>query len=98
MGIEVIAVTYDSPEELATFKTRRNIDFALFHDPQSQLIKSLGILNPGPEPDSSYYGIPLPGMMLVDKNGVIQAKFAEESYKLRPDYPSVLEQAEKLVP
>ena len=97
MGIEVIAITYDSPEELETFKTRRNIDVGLFHDPQSRLIKSLGILNPAPEADSSYYGIPLPGMMLVDKQGVIQAKFAEEGYKIRPDYRSVLAQAEKLV-
>ena len=48
------------------------------------------------EPGHRVYGIPYPGIFLVDPNGVIQAKFAEESYRDRPDFANVLEAAANL--
>ncbi len=98
LGISVAAITYDAPADLKKFHDRNSIAFPIAHDPNSELIKRLGILNLGPQPGDGAYGIPYPGMFLLDKNGVVLSKFAEESYKDRPDYGHVLESAATLVP
>jgi peroxiredoxin len=59
-------------------------------------VNALGILNEDYEPSSRAYGVPHPGIFLLDPNGVIRAKFAEEGYRARPDFDSVLEAAANL--
>ena len=95
-GIEILTVTYDSTADAKTFINRREINFPILHDSGSDLIKQLGILNPGPDPYSKYYGIPFPGIFLVDTQGMIRAKFAEEKYQDRPKLEAVLAEAMKL--
>lgn len=97
LGIELIGVTYDTQAELKKFHERSKLEYSLMKDPDSTLIKALGILNTGPQPGDSAYGIPYPGIFLVDKDGVIQAKFAEENFRDRPDYSHVVTAAEQLV-
>ena len=42
------------------------------------------------------YGIPYPGIFVLDHTGVIRAKLAEEDYRIRPDFSLVLEAASAL--
>ena len=96
MGIKIVTVTYDSHEDAKTFHERSNLSFPILKDDGSELIQSLGILNTGPQPGDAAYGIPYPGIFLVDSNGTISAKFAEEGYRARPDYNAILSAAAKL--
>tara|TARA_R110002110_G_scaffold155071_4_gene349134 strand:- start:95 stop:397 length:303 start_codon:yes stop_codon:yes gene_type:complete len=96
VGVSLVGVTYDSEAELSKFHQRSDLAFPLLKDQDSTLIKTLGILNTGPQPGDSGYGIPYPGIFLVDRNGVIRAKFAEADFRDRPDYEHLLKAATDL--
>ena len=96
MGVSVVAMTYDSVEMLKTVEEDQGIEFTLLRDEAITHVNALGILNTDHEPGDRTYGIPYPGIFLVDPDGVIQAKFAEESYRDRPDFDIVLEAAADL--
>ena len=96
MGLSVVAMTYDSVEMLKTVEEDQGIEFALLHDEDVTHVNALGIRNMDYEPGHRVYGIPYPGIFLVDSDGVIRAKFAEEDYRDRPDFEFVLEAAASL--
>lgn len=96
MGLSVVAMTYDSVETLKTVEEDQGMDFALLHDEDVTHVNALGIRNLDYEPGQRPYGIPYPGIFLIDSDGVIQAKFAEEDYRDRPDFEFVLEAAANL--
>jgi len=93
MGLSVVAMTYDSVELLKTVGEDEGIEFTLLRDEAAVHVDALGIRNLDYEPGQRAYGIPYPGIFLVDADGVIQAKFAEEDYRDRPDFNFVLEAA-----
>jgi len=93
MGFNIAAITYDSVDLLLEVKEDQGIDFTLLHDEEVTHINAFGIRNLDYEPGARAYGIPYPGIFLVDTEGVIRAKFAEESYRIRPDFADVLEAA-----
>ena len=96
MGISVVALTYDSVELLKTVQEDQDIQFTLLHDEDVSHVNALGVRNLDYEPGHRVYGIPYPGIFLVDPNGVIKAKFAEERYQDRPPFEDVLEAAAQL--
>ncbi len=96
MGVSVVAMTYDSVELLKTVGEDEGIDFTLLRDEDAAHVDALGIRNQDYEPGHRAYGIPYPGIFLIDADGVIQAKFAEEDYRDRPDFAFVLEAAADL--
>ena len=83
-GLRVAAITYDSPAILGEFAKLHQIDYALMSDPQSEIIRSFGILdtdeNPNNLPDFAKKGIALPGYFFVDRAGVVKEKFFGEAY------------------
>ncbi len=96
MGVNVAAITYDSVEMLKTVQEDQGIGFTLLHDEEVTHVNAFGIRNLDYEPGQRAYGIPYPGIFLVDPDGVIKYKFAEESYRIRPDFADVLEAAAQL--
>ena len=86
-------MTYDSVEFLKTVEEDQGVGFTMLHDEDVSHVNALGIRNLDYEPGDRVYGIPYPGMFLLSADGVIQSKFAEESYRVRPDYAIVLEAA-----
>jgi len=96
MGISVVALTYDSVELLKTVQEDQDIQFTLLHDEDVSHVNAFGVRNLDYEPGHRVYGIPYPGIFLVDPNGVIKAKFAEERYQDRPPFEDVLEAAAQL--
>lgn len=93
LGINIAAMTYDPVEFLKTVEEDEGVEFPLLHDSDVTHVNALGIRNLDYEPGHRVYGIPYPGIFLVDSEGVIQFKFAEESYRDRPDFDVVLEAA-----
>ena len=77
-GINVAAVSYDSPAILADFSKRRSITYPLLSDKASAVIDAFGIRNP--EGTGIQAGIPYPGYFLVSRDGTIQKRFFETAY------------------
>jgi peroxiredoxin len=89
--MNIAAVTYDSVEDLKEAEQKHGVGFTLLHDEDVAIVNAFGVRNLNYEPGQRAYGIPDPGIFIIDADGVIQAKFAEESFRDRPDLGNVLE-------
>ncbi len=92
-GIRVLAVSYDTVEELATFAEAYGIRYPLLSDLGSEVIRRYGILNTTLEPDHKNYGIPFPGAYVLDPDGRVVEKSFFQQYQVRPAAQSVLRDA-----
>ena len=73
------------------------IRFTLLRDEDITHVNRLGILNDTDyEPGQRAYGVPYPGIFLISSDGIIRGKFAEESYRDRPDFSDILAAAANL--
>lgn len=83
-GIAVYALSYDEPDALADFRDVHGITYKLLSDPDSEVIRSFGILNTLIDPkDHPWYGIPYPGTYVVDGDGRITHKFFDSNLAVR---------------
>lgn len=82
-GLGLVAISYDSPETLKSFATSRGISFPLISDAASAIIRRYGILNDQQKAGTPTYGIPHPGTIVVDRNGVVTGRFFEDAYQER---------------
>jgi peroxiredoxin len=80
---------------LAKFAEKRTITFPLLCDSDSKTIRFYGLLNTEAK-GSRVEGIPYPGMILIDKDGVIRAKLFFEGYKERPSTEQLIKAAESV--
>lgn len=89
-GLGLAAITYDSPAVLADFSRRRGITFPLLSDAGSGTIRAYGILNTTVDQASTNYGIPFPGTFIVNRQGVVTARFFEAAYQERTTVSSIM--------
>lgn len=90
-GLGVAALSYDSPEVLKDFASRRHITYPLLSDPESKIIRAYGLLNDIDYPVGNFaHGVPFPGTFIADAKGVIQSKFFEKAYAERQTAASIL--------
>jgi DsbC/DsbD-like thiol-disulfide interchange protein len=61
----------------------------MLSDPDSSIIRRFGVFNEQVAPDSRDYGIPHPGIFLVDARGIVRERFFEEQYWNRMTTPAV---------
>ena len=80
-GVTVVAISYDAVDVLAKFAKNQKITYALLSDPDHKTIEAYGLLNK--EVSGKFEGIPYPGTIIVDKDGVIRAKLFFEGYAKR---------------
>jgi peroxiredoxin len=66
---------------LARFAEKRKITFPLLSDVGSKTISAFGLLNK--EVKGSAAGIPYPGTVVIDRDGVIRAKLFLNGYRDR---------------
>jgi len=97
MGVSVVAMTYDSIEILREVVEDEGVGFTLLRDEDMTHVNQLGLMNDTDyEPGQRAYGDPYPGIFLISSDGIIRAKFAEESYRDRPDFSEILAPAAEL--
>jgi peroxiredoxin len=82
-GLNLVGVSYDSTETLKAFGDRIGIGYRMLTDEGSQLIREVGILNEDVPADSSQFGIPHPGLYIVDNDQTIVSKYFETSFRER---------------
>ncbi|MFT5208320.1 MAG: peroxiredoxin [Flavobacterium sp.] len=96
LGIKAVSMTYDKNADIVKFAKKEGIKFPLLSDVDAQHVIRFGILNKDYEPGHRAYGIPYPGIFLVDDKGIIVEKFAEEGYRARPPWDMILERAKSM--
>jgi hypothetical protein len=85
-----VAISYDPPETLKKFADARGIGFPLLSDPGSAIIRRYGLLNEQQKEGTRTYGIPHPGTFIVDRKGIVTARFFEEAYQERYTTAAIL--------
>jgi peroxiredoxin Q/BCP len=80
-GMQVVGISYDSVQTLAEFAKKSQITFPLLSDSGSKTIIAFGLLNK--EAKDQQAGIPYPGTMVLDQQGVIRAKLFLARYQDR---------------
>ena len=88
-------VTHDKPGALKGFAEARNISYTLLSDAESEIIPAFGIANPQFKKGTSWYGIALPIIFVVDKGGVIRHRFSLRNYRDRPEVDVILDTLKK---
>jgi len=88
-------VTHDKPAALKSFADARNIGYTLLSDAKAKIIPAFGIANPQFAKGSSWYGVALPIVFVVDKGGVIRHRFSLRSYRDRPEVDVILDALKK---
>ena len=89
-GLGLIAISYDAADTHKKFADSRGITFPLISDTGSAIIKRYGLLNDTVDPKSRTYGIPHPGTLIVDRNGVVVSRFFEDAYQERYTVATIL--------
>jgi hypothetical protein len=89
-GLDVAAISYDSPAVLKDFGTRRGITFPLLSDPDSTVIRRFGLLNPEYPPGDRAHGVPYPGAFVADAEGFIREKHFAQAYTERRTAASMM--------
>ena len=76
---------------LKRFADARNIGYPMLSDAKAEIIPAFGIANPQFKKSSSWYGVALPIIFVVDKNGVIRHRFSKRNYADRPEVDVILD-------
>lgn len=96
-GIAVVVLTYDAPELQQVFVKARGIEYPLLSDVDVATVKVLNILNTEYEPGDGAYGIPYPGIFVINRDLEIVGKIFVDGYQKRVDALHVLAYAKNLL-
>jgi peroxiredoxin len=97
-GYKIVSISYDNVSSLQKFTIKNKPEITLLSDPRSEAIRAFGIMNEAAAKGTRSYGIPYPGVYIIDKNKKVQAKFFREGYKDRPSTNEILAKVKKLNP
>lgn len=92
LGYGIGAISYDSPEILAAFTQEENLSYPLLADQQVKTMLAYNIVNTEYAPGDENYGIPYPGVVIVNKAGEIVFKYFYEGYMRRVNFDAMYEQ------
>lgn len=87
--MNVAGMTYDSQEILAAFHDKEALEYPLLRDVDQRHVSALGVLNEDYGPGHAHFGVPHPGIVYIDANGIVRAKFAAQGYRSRPPFEDV---------
>lgn len=96
-GIGLVGITYDSPELQQGFIDKFDIAIPLLSDIDVLTFKTLGIVNQDYQSGDEHYGIPYPGMIIVNPAGLVAGKLFLEGYSTRVDSKAALAYAREVL-
>lgn len=80
-GVTPVGLSYDKPEILKKFAEAKGIQFPLLADPDSKVLRKLGIVNTGPKEGTRKFNIAHPMTIVINQDstvaGVIEATVRE---------------------
>ena len=93
----MVAITYDAPELQQAFIDAVPVTYPLLSDIDAATMQALGILNEEYAPGDDNYGLPYPGIYILDPEQRIVGKIFVERYQIRVDAPTTLAYAIELL-
>ncbi len=93
----MVGVTYDTPELQQKFIDAASITYPFISDIEASTMQALGILNEEYGPDDDNYGLPYPGIYVLNPEQEIVGKIFVERYQIRVDAPTTLAYAKELL-
>lgn len=83
LGYKVAAISYDDIEILKEFTETENLSYPLISDQGTKTFRSYKVLNQQHQPGVRTYGIPHPGVLVINKNQELTHKYFYEGYRSR---------------
>ncbi|PKG85067.1 AhpC/TSA family protein [Colwellia sp. 75C3] len=83
LGYGLAAISYDNTDILKTFTQQKSISYPLLSDQKVQTMLAYDIVNEEYAADSDHYGIPYPGVVVIDSKGNVIHKHFFKGYKKR---------------
>ncbi len=99
-GVRLVGISYDSVDVLKEFADKQKITFPLLSDPDSKTIAAYALRNKemaGKKVGKiDLDGVPYPGTLIVDKDGVIRAKLFVDGFRERHSTDELVKAANDL--
>jgi peroxiredoxin len=92
LGYGVAAISYDNTEILKSFTQKHNLTYPLLSDQLAATVKAYGILNKDYEMGDDNYGIPYPGVVIINPAGKVDHKYFFKGYRKRVKFVELYEQ------
>jgi peroxiredoxin len=96
LGLSVVSISVDTVEKIASFADAADIAYTMLADPEGAINESLGIRDPQYPVGSAAFGVPRPTLYIIDRRGIIRARYMEPTYRTRPDLDQVLTESGQL--
>lgn len=93
----MVAITYDTPELQQAFIEAVPVNYPFLSDVDAATMQALGILNEEYPPGDDNYGLPYPGIYIVNPDKQIVGKIFVERYQIRVDAPTTLDYAKAIL-
>lgn len=91
-GIKLYAISYDDVEALADYTRASGVSFTMLSDVDSAVIQQFGVLNTIVQPNEApFFGIPFPGLFLLNEDGVIVDKLFNRHLANRDGVEAILD-------
>ncbi|MGE0113586.1 MAG: peroxiredoxin family protein [Steroidobacteraceae bacterium] len=90
LGLNVVSISHDEVPLIAAFHQSQSIGYTMLADPKGIVVEKLGIRDMQYADGSKAYGVARPMIFIVNPQLKITHKYAEESYRNRPDLTKVL--------
>ena len=82
-------MTYDDRAILASFHQENELGYPLLQDVGAKHVMAYGIRNEQYQPGESGYGVPHPGVILLNSEGTVELKFAYPGFRDRPSFDAI---------
>lgn len=92
LGYGIAAISYDNTEILNSFIQAHNLTYPLLSDQSAATVKAYGVLNKDYKIGDDNYGIPYPGVVIINPTGKIDHKYFFKGYRKRVKFVELYEQ------
>jgi len=92
LGYGLAAISYDSADILQSFAVQQSISYPLLSDQKVQTMHAYNIVNTQYVQGDDHYGIPYPGVVVIDKTGKVMHKHFFKGYKKRVKFSALYQQ------
>mgnify|MGYP003675757074 CR=1 FL=1 len=88
-GYNLYGLSYDSPEQQQRFAKNQMLRYDMLSDQPSAVIDAFGVRDPQ-YTEGRAVGVPYASVFVIDKSGIIVAKWVSGEYKKRPTNEQIL--------
>jgi len=92
LGYGVAAISYDDTEVLKSFTQKHSLTYPLLSDQSAATVKAYAVLNKDYKMGDDNYGIPYPGVVIINPAGKVGHKYFFKGYRKRVMFVELYEQ------